>query len=68
MSDQHSNHATDRSESHSSSLDGVLLHGAHAIALFVLGVVKHRRKVYYYGSDGKVRLPVFRIGAALCAR
>jgi hypothetical protein len=68
MSHQRSNDATDRSESHSSSLAGDLLHGADAIALFVFGHVKHRRKIYHYASDARVRMPVFRIGAALCAR
>jgi hypothetical protein len=45
-----------------------LLHGAEAIAVFVFGDVKHRRKVYYYASDAKVRMPVFRIGNVICAR
>jgi hypothetical protein len=38
-----------------------LLHGAEAIAVFVFGNEKHRRKVYHYAGDAKVRLPVFRI-------
>jgi hypothetical protein len=45
-----------------------LLHGAEAIAVFVFGNEKHRRKVYYYAGDAKVRLPVFRIGNVICAR
>jgi len=45
-----------------------LLRGAEAIAVFVFGDAKHRRKVYYYASDAKVRLPVFRIGNVICAR
>lgn len=45
-----------------------LLHGAEAIAIFVFGSGKHRRKVYYYASDAKVRMPVFRIGNVICAR
>lgn len=45
-----------------------LLHGAEAIAVFVFGNEKHRRKVYHYASDAKVRLPVFRIGNVICAR
>ncbi len=45
-----------------------LLHGAEAIAVFVFGNGKHRRKVYYYASDAKVRMPVFRIGNVICAR
>ncbi len=45
-----------------------LLRGADAIATFVFGSTKHRRKVYYYASDAKVRMPVFRIGNVICAR
>jgi hypothetical protein len=44
-----------------------LLHGAEAIAVFVFGNEKHRRKVYHYAGDAKVRLPVFRIGNVICA-
>ena len=50
------------------SLADDLLHGAEAIAVFVFGNVRHRRKVYYYASDAKVRMPVFRIGNVICAR
>ncbi len=50
------------------SLADDLLRGAEAIAVFVFGDAKHRRKVYYYASDAKVRLPVFRIGNVICAR
>jgi hypothetical protein len=45
-----------------------LLHGAEAIAVFVFGSVRHRRKVYYYASDTKVGMPIFRIGNVICAR
>lgn len=45
-----------------------LLRGADAIATFVFGSPKHRRKVYYYASDARTRMPVFRIGATICAR
>jgi hypothetical protein len=45
-----------------------LLHGAEAIAIFVFGDIRHRRKVYYYASDAKLRLPTFRIGNVICAR
>lgn len=50
------------------SLADDLLRGADAIATFVFGGAKHRRKVYYYASDAKLRMPVFRIGATICAR
>jgi hypothetical protein len=45
-----------------------LLRGADAIAEFVFGSAKHRRKVYYYSSESKLRMPTFRIGAIICAR
>lgn len=45
-----------------------LLRGADEIARFVFGSVEHRRKVYYLTNGAKVRLPVFRMGAVLCAR
>lgn len=45
-----------------------LLRGADAIATFVFGSPEHRRKVYYYASDAKCRMPVFRIGTIICAR
>jgi hypothetical protein len=68
MSDQRLDYATRQSDSNSSSLAGNLLCGADAIALFVFGDVKHRRKIYYYANDAKVRMPVFRIGNVICAR
>lgn len=45
-----------------------LLRGADAIAEFVFGSTKHRRKIYYYASDAKIRMPHFRIGNVVCAR
>jgi hypothetical protein len=45
-----------------------LLRGADEIARFVFGSTKHRRKVYYYATDAKVRMPVFRIGSVIHAR
>lgn len=45
-----------------------LLRGADEIAEFVFGSTKHRRKIYYYATDAKLRMPVFRIGAIICAR
>lgn len=45
-----------------------LLRGADAIAEFVFGSAKHRRKVYYLATEAKLRMPVFRIGSVLCAR
>jgi hypothetical protein len=41
-----------------------LLYGAGPIAEFLYGDVKHRRKVYHNAAA----LPVFRMGAILCAR
>ena len=45
-----------------------LLRGADDIALYVFGDVKQRRKVYYYASEAKVRMPTFRMGNVICAR
>lgn len=45
-----------------------LLRGADAIAEFVFGDRRHRRKVYYLTSVATHPLPHFRIGAHLCAR
>jgi hypothetical protein len=45
-----------------------LLRGADAIAEFVFGSAKHRRKVYYLATEAKLRMPVFRIGSVICAR
>ncbi len=43
-----------------------LLEGAEAIALFIFGTEKARRKVYY--QIERKYLPVFRIGDKICAR
>ncbi len=43
-----------------------LLRGADAIALFMFGDRKMRRQVYHLAQAGQ--LPVFRLGAILCAR
>jgi hypothetical protein len=44
-----------------------LLHGADAIAEFVFGHRRHRRKVYYLTSHPKQRMPHFKIGSVTCA-
>jgi hypothetical protein len=44
-----------------------ILRGADAIAAFIFGKTRsNRRKVYYLAETS--RLPVFRLGAVLCAR
>jgi hypothetical protein len=45
-----------------------LLRGADAIAEYMFGSARHRRKVYYLSTDAKSRLPVFRMGSVICAR
>jgi hypothetical protein len=45
-----------------------ILRGADEIAEFVFGSTKFRRRVYYYATDAKLRMPVFRIGSIICAR
>ena len=47
-------------------LAGDLLRGADTIAEYIFGDRACRRKVYYLAETS--RLPVFRLGAALCAR
>ena len=32
------------------------------------GDAKYRRKIYYYATDAKLRMPTFRIGNVICAR
>ncbi len=43
-----------------------MLRGADQIAGFLLGDPKERRKIYHLSETS--RLPVFRLGAVLCAR
>jgi hypothetical protein len=45
-----------------------LLRGAEAIAEFLFGDRRERRKVYYLTSEGRVQLPHFRLGTIICAR
>lgn len=47
-------------------LAGDLLRGADEIAQFIFGPRGGRRKVYYLAETS--HLPVFRLGAVLCAR
>ena len=45
-----------------------LLRGAEAIAEFLFGDRRERRKVYYLTSEGRAQLPHFRLGTIICAR
>jgi hypothetical protein len=45
-----------------------LLCGADAIAEFLFGDSRQRRKVYYLTSEGRAQLPHFRLGTIICAR
>jgi hypothetical protein len=47
-------------------LAGDLIQGASAIATHIFGNPAYRRRVYHLAETGK--LPVFRLGAAICAR
>ena len=47
-------------------LAGDLLRGADEIAEFIFGARGGRRKIYYLAETS--HLPVFRLGAVLCAR
>jgi hypothetical protein len=42
------------------------LRGAEAIAEFIFGDRRHRRKVYYLAECSKV--PIYRLGSTLCLR
>lgn len=48
------------------SIAGDILAGAEAIAEFLFGDRRHRRKVYNLVESGQ--LPVFRLGVNICAR
>lgn len=50
----------------SSSLSGDLLEGAEAIAVYLFGDAKAKRKVYHLDDRGE--LPTFRLGAKIFAR
>ena len=50
----------------STTLAGDLLSGAEQIAYFLFASPNDRRKIYHLAE--KSRLPVFRLGSALCAR
>jgi hypothetical protein len=52
-------------ESHSNLADDIL-EGADAIAEFLFGSKEERRRIYYLAETSK--LPLFRLGAVLCAR
>ncbi|HVS31356.1 MAG TPA: hypothetical protein VMS98_07860 [Thermoanaerobaculia bacterium] len=43
-----------------------LLRGADQIAEFMFGTATERRKIYHLAESSKI--PVFRLGALLCAR
>lgn len=43
-----------------------VLRGAEAIADFIYGDARQRRKVYHLAETS--RLPIFRLGSVLCAR
>ncbi|PQO22007.1 hypothetical protein C2I36_15370 [Rhodobacteraceae bacterium WD3A24] len=60
--------ATEEDEEDYATLADDLLIGADAIALFVFGDVRHRRRIYYYATEAKVRMPTFRMGNVICAR
>ena len=45
-----------------------LRRGADAIAEFVFGDGSQRRKVYYFASEARLKLPIFRMGNVICAR
>jgi hypothetical protein len=60
------NSRADLSAERASDFAGDLLEGAEAISGFIYGDPTKRRKVYHLAQTS--RLPVFRLGAVLCAR
>jgi hypothetical protein len=54
------------SQSAPAELAGDVIEGADAIAEFLFGSKKYRRRVYYLAESS--RLPIFRLGSVLCAR
>ena len=60
------NPATGESTPNRKALSDDLLFGADAIAEFLFGDRKKRRQVYHLVHGGQ--LPVFKLGATLCAR
>jgi hypothetical protein len=49
-------------------LGGDLLRGADAIAEFLFGDRRERRKIYYLPGEARAQLPHFRLGTIICAR
>jgi hypothetical protein len=60
------NSTTESKPRQSEELADDLLRGADAIAEFIFGARGSRRKIYYLAESS--HLPVFRLGAVLCAR
>ncbi len=56
----------DRPDTAQTALADDLLRGADAIAEFMFGDRQMRRQVYHLAQGGQ--LPVFKLGATLCAR
>jgi hypothetical protein len=54
------------SQSAPAELAGDVIEGADAIAEFLFGSKKYRRRVYYLAESST--LPIFRLGSVLCAR
>lgn len=57
---------SDSGQSQEPSLAADILRGADAIAEYLFGDKKQRRKIYHLAEQS--HLPVFRLGALLCAR
>ena len=55
------------SASDTTTIGSDLLHGADAIAEFVFGHRRHRRKIYHLTSHPKHGMPHFKIGSVTCA-
>jgi hypothetical protein len=57
---------TGRNEASPIEVDDRIIRGADAIAEYIFGDRRHRRKVYYLAECSK--LPIWRLGSTLCLR
>ena len=62
---------TAKLKSSETDLASDILVGAGAIAMYLFGDAKERKRVYYFASPSSAkgeRIPTFKIGATICAR
>jgi hypothetical protein len=57
---------TEPNEASTESVDDRIIRGADAIAEYIFGDRRHRRKIYYLAECSKI--PIWRLGSTLCLR